>query len=106
MAQIEAFPRGDTFDLPATWVDGGGPVDITGATFECELRRLDTNELVEALGFTIVDGPAGSFRLTSAGTIAWPATRLVADCRLITAGGFRQTSERFLIDVTEPVTAP
>lgn len=106
MAQAEVFPRGDTFDLPGEWVDGAGPVDITGGTFECQLRREDTGELVADLDFTIVDGPAGLFRLTALDTLSWPVTRLVGDCRLITAGGFRQTSERFVFEVVEPETTP
>jgi hypothetical protein len=55
--------KGSTFYRAFTWKDDAGtPINITGWTIQCDVRKSTSGAFVFSLGGSITDGAAGAFQ--------------------------------------------
>ena len=97
--------RGDTL----TWLcaftdDDGEAIDLTGATFDCDVARA-VGGTTDQMTVTLTEAAAGLVTLsrTAAQTALWSPGLYRTDIRW-TIGGGVTTTETFTFDVQEPVS--
>ncbi|WP_308719177.1 hypothetical protein [Komagataeibacter xylinus] len=98
--------QGTTFLLAAAIRDGaGGPADLTGCTFACQMRD-SLNNLVATVTVKPVAGRTGVIQMTAGDTAGWAAGAYFVDLQTTWPNGVVSQTGTWRVFVVPAITQP